>query len=93
MLTESQRRVRDMVRQFAQRELAPTVGERDRVPRFPGEAFQRMAELGLLGMSVPAAFDGAGVDHVSHVLAVMEIAAADGATPTAFQVHKYRGVS
>jgi alkylation response protein AidB-like acyl-CoA dehydrogenase len=52
-----------------------------------------MAELGLLGMSVPAAFDGAGVDHVSHVLAVMEIAAADGATPTAFQVHKYRGVS
>lgn len=87
MFTESQRQVRDMVRQFAQRELAPTAGERDRVPRFPREAFQRMAELGLLGMTVPAAFDGAGVDQVSYVLAVIEIAAADGATSTAFQVH------
>ncbi|WP_395711309.1 acyl-CoA dehydrogenase family protein [Reyranella sp.] len=46
-----------------------------------------MAELGLLGMTVPVAFDGAGVDHVSYVLAVIEIAAADGATSTAFQVH------
>jgi alkylation response protein AidB-like acyl-CoA dehydrogenase len=87
MLSESQRQVRDMVRQFAQRELAPTAGERDRVPRFPREAFQRMAELGLLGMTVPAAFGGAGVDAVSYALAVIEIAAADGATSTAFQVH------
>jgi alkylation response protein AidB-like acyl-CoA dehydrogenase len=87
MLTESQRQVRDMVRQFAQRELAPTAGERDRVPRFPREAFRRMAELGLLGMTVPVAFDGAGVDQASYALAVMEIAAADGATSTAFQVH------
>lgn len=87
MLTESQRQVRDMVRQFAQRELAPGAGERDRIPRFPREAFQRMAGLGLLGMTVPAAFDGAGVDNVSYALAVIEIAAADGATSTAFQVH------
>ena len=86
MLTEAQRQVRDMVRQFAQRELSPTAAERDRIPRFPREAFQRMAELGLLGMTVPAAFGGAGVDHVSYALAVIEIAAADGATSTAFQV-------
>ena len=87
MLTEAQCQIRDMVRQFAERELAPTAAERDRSRRFPREAFVRMAELGLMGMTVPAEFDGAGTDHVSYVLAVMEIAAACGATSTAFQVH------
>ena len=46
-----------------------------------------MGELGLLGMTVPAEFDGAGTDYVSYALAIMEIAAADGASSTAFQVH------
>jgi alkylation response protein AidB-like acyl-CoA dehydrogenase len=87
MLSEAQRQVRDMARQFAQRELAPTAAERDRVPRFPREAFARMGKLGMLGMTVPAEFGGAGTDHVSYALAVMEIAAADGATSTSFQVH------
>ena len=56
-------------------------------PRFPREAFAGMGELGLLGMTVPAEFDGAGADHVSYALAIMEIAAADGASSTTFQVH------
>src|SRR5882762_12016585 len=87
MLSEAQRQVRDMVRQFAERELAPTAAERDRLPRFPREAFARMGELGLLGMTVPAEFGGAGTDYVSYALAIMEIAAADGAASTSFQVH------
>jgi alkylation response protein AidB-like acyl-CoA dehydrogenase len=87
MLTESQIQVRDMVRQFARRELAPTAAERDRNPRFPREAFTRMAELGLMGMTIPTEYGGSGTDYVSYVLAVMEIAAACGATSTAFQVH------
>lgn len=87
MLTESQRHVRDMARQFAQRELAPTAAERDRVARFPREAFDKMATLGMLGMTVPTEYDGAGTDYVSYALAIMEIAAADGASSTSFQVH------
>lgn len=87
MLTESQRHIRDMARQFAQRELAPSVAERDRVPRFPREAFDRMGQLGMLGMTVPAEFGGAGTDYVSYALTIMEIAAADGASSTSFQVH------
>jgi alkylation response protein AidB-like acyl-CoA dehydrogenase len=87
MLTEAQVQVRDTVRQFAQRELAPTAAERDCTPRFPREAFACMAELGLMGMTVPAENGGAGSDYVSYVLATMEIAAACGATSTAFQVH------
>ncbi len=87
MLTEPQAQIRDMVRQFARRELAPTAAERDRNPHFPREAFARMAELGLMGMTVPAEHGGSGTDYVSYVLAIMEIAAACGATSTAFQVH------
>jgi len=69
-----------MVRQFAQRELAPTAGERDRIPRFPREAFQRMAELGPLGLTVPAPSDSAGVDHTSNIqrLVIARALAGDG---------------
>ena len=87
VLTEGQRQIRDLVRNFAQRELAPTAALRDREPRFPREAFVKMAELGLMGMVVPQEHGGSGTDYVSYALAVMEIAAADGATSTAFQVH------
>jgi butyryl-CoA dehydrogenase len=87
MLSEGQRQIRDMARQFAERELAPTAAERDRVPAFPREAFDKMGGLGMLGMTVPAGLGGAGCDYVSYALAIMEIAAADGATSTAFQVH------
>jgi butyryl-CoA dehydrogenase len=87
MLNEAQLQVRKMVREFAQNELAPGAAERDRTPRFPRELFDKMAELGLLGMVVPEQYGGAGFDYVSYALAVMEIAAADGASSTAFQVH------
>jgi alkylation response protein AidB-like acyl-CoA dehydrogenase len=87
MLTEGQRQIRDMARVFAQRELAPTAAERDRMGRFPRDAFTRMGELGMMGMTVPAEHGGAGTDYVSYVLAVIEIAAACGASSTAFQVH------
>lgn len=87
MLNDGQRQIREMARQFAARELAPTAADRDRNPRFPREAFARMAELGMLGMTVPAEFGGAGTDYVSYALTIMEIAAADGAASTAFQVH------
>jgi alkylation response protein AidB-like acyl-CoA dehydrogenase len=87
MLSEAQRQVRDTARQFARRELASTVAERDRAPRFPREAFATMGELGMLGMTVPIEFGGAGTDCVSYALAIMEIAAADGASSTSFQVH------
>jgi alkylation response protein AidB-like acyl-CoA dehydrogenase len=76
MLTEGQKQVRDMARQFAIRELAPTAAERDREPRFPSEAFARMGELGMLGMTVPAEFGGAGTDYVSYALAMIEISGA-----------------
>src|SRR5712675_1991367 len=87
MLTEAQRQIRTLAREFARKELAPGAAERDRTPRFPREAFAKMAQLGMMGMVVPEQYGGGGADYVSYALAVMEIAAADGATSTSFQVH------
>src|SRR5258708_37675357 len=87
LLNAAQIRIRDMVRQFAERELAPGAAERDRTRRFPRDALAKMAELGLMGMMVPEELGGAGADYVSYALAVMEIAAADGAISTLFHVH------
>jgi alkylation response protein AidB-like acyl-CoA dehydrogenase len=87
MLNERQRMIRDTVREFARRELAPEAARRDREASFPGDAFRTMSELGSLGMMVPEEYGGSGADCVSYYFALMEIAAADGAIPTALQVH------
>jgi butyryl-CoA dehydrogenase len=87
MLTEGQLLICKSVREFAQRELAPTAADRDREARFPREAIGKMARLGLLGMLVPEELGGAPVDYVSYALAIMEIAAADGAVSTIVSVH------
>lgn len=52
-LTESQRLVRDLVREFAEREVRPRAAEIDRTDEFPGDLYKRMAELEILGMTLP----------------------------------------
>ena len=86
-LSEQQRLTRDTARRFAQEQLAPHAAERDRSGKVPAELLQRMAQLGLMGMLVPAEFDGAGLDYTAYVLALMEIAAGDGGCSTALSVH------
>jgi butyryl-CoA dehydrogenase len=87
MLNERQRLIRQMVRNFAQRELAPAAALRDRDAVYPRDVIKKMAELKLLGMMVPEQYDGAGIDCVSYYFALIEVAAADGAISTALQVH------
>src|SRR5438105_11890281 len=72
-LTEEQKLLRDTCRDFAARELAPNAKRWDREHRFPAEAVEKMAELGLLGIAVPAEWGGAGMDNVSYALAIEEI--------------------
>jgi butyryl-CoA dehydrogenase len=74
-LTDEQTMLRDMCRQFAREELLPKAGELDERAEFPREQVARMAELGLMGVTVPADYDGAGMDTVSYALAVEEISA------------------
>lgn len=86
ILSEQHELVRDTMRAFAQERLAPFAAEWDRNHTFPREALTELAELGALGMVVPDEWGGAGMDYLSLVLALEEIAAGDGATSTIVSV-------
>jgi butyryl-CoA dehydrogenase len=87
MLTEAQRMVRDMARQFARERLGPGAAERDRTAQPPLALLREMGGLGLMGMCVPEAWGGSGADFTSYVLAIEEVAAADGAVSTIMSVN------
>lgn len=87
MLTDDQRMIRDAARDFARDRLAPGAAGRDREGRIEPEVLAELGELGFLGMTVPPEFDGAGADYVSYALALMEVAAGDGAVSTVMSVH------
>lgn len=82
MLTEIQAAIRDTVRDFAQDTIRPRSAHFESEGGFPPRLFEEMAGLGLWGMTAPEAFGGAEADAVSYALALMEIAAADGALST-----------
>ncbi len=82
MLTEIQAAIRDTVRAFAQEAIRPHSARFESEGGYPPALFQDMAGLGLWGMTAPEAFGGAEADAVSYALALMEIAAADGALST-----------
>jgi acyl-CoA dehydrogenase len=86
-LTEEERQVRDTVRDFAQRELAPTVALRDEEERYDRSLFRGMAELGLAGLPYPEQYGGAGMSTFAWVLACEEIAAADMGMAVSLSVH------
>ena len=73
-LSEDQARIRDTVREFAEKEIAPGVAERERDEVFPREIVARLGEMGILGMMVPEQHGGAGLDALSYILAVEELA-------------------
>lgn len=85
-LNEEQRLVRRMVREFCGRALAPRAAEID-AGRFPAEVIREMGALGLMGLTVPAAYGGGGADPVSMALATEEISAACPSTSAVFAAH------
>lgn len=86
ILTETQTAVRDTVRAFAGAEIAPRSTEFEAAGAYPPDLFTALGELGLMGMTAPATYGGAELDYVSYVLALMEIAAADGALSTILSI-------
>ncbi|HQR28818.1 MAG TPA: acyl-CoA dehydrogenase [Anaeromyxobacteraceae bacterium] len=72
-LTEEQRQVRDLCRQFADSELRPNARKWDHEHSFPADAVKKLAEMGLLGVAIPAELGGAGMDNVSYAVAMEEI--------------------
>jgi alkylation response protein AidB-like acyl-CoA dehydrogenase len=86
ILTSEQEMIRDAMRSFAQDRLVPFASEWDRNHTFPKQAIQELGELGAMGMVVPEEWGGAGMDYMSLVLSLEEIAAGDGATSTIVSV-------
>jgi len=86
ILNQEQEMIRDAIRAYAQEQIAPHAAAWDRDHTFPKAALAGLAELGVMGMVVPEQWNGAGLDYVSLVLAIEEIAAADGATSTIVSV-------
>jgi alkylation response protein AidB-like acyl-CoA dehydrogenase len=91
LLSEEQRLVRDTARAFAAEHLAPHAAEWERDGIFPRAAFAEMGRLGLMGVTVPTEWGGAGADTVSLALALEEIAAGDGAVATVMSGHNSVG--
>lgn len=87
-LSDTQRLVRDTVRAFAEKEVAPQAAAIDREDVFPRALYRRMADLGLLGMTLPPAYGGAGADTVSWAIAEEELARASAALADAQLVAK-----
>jgi len=86
LLSPEQLQIRDTLREFARDELAPNAAAWDRDHTFPRDALRALGALGVLGIVVPDAWGGAGLDYVSLAVALEEIAAGDGATSTIVSV-------
>ncbi len=87
ILSDEQTMIRDTARQFARERLAPNAAEWDRTATVPTDAIAEMGALGLMGMTVPEEWGGAGTDTVSYVLALAEIAGGDGGVSTIMSVN------
>src|SRR5918994_1759441 len=90
-LTDEQQLVRATVRKFAQERVAPVAEELDREARLPYELVGELAELGLIGMTIPAEYGGGGSDTVSYAIAVEELTRVDSSVAITVAAHHSLG--
>ncbi len=86
-LSDEHRLIQGMVREFAAREILPRAAALDRAGEFPAEIIRSAAALGLMGMMVPEAYGGAGLDAVAYVIAQEELARASAGVQTIVTVN------
>jgi alkylation response protein AidB-like acyl-CoA dehydrogenase len=90
-LTSEQQLVRDTVREFAESRIAPLAAELDREHRFPYDLVAALAELGLMGMTIPEEYGGAGADTISYAIAVEELTRIDSSVAITVAAHHSLG--
>jgi alkylation response protein AidB-like acyl-CoA dehydrogenase len=86
-LTQDQREIQALTRDFAQAEIDPHASQWDREHHFPRELFGKLAELGLMGACVPEEYGGAGADFLSYILVLEELSRADAGVGVTVAVH------
>jgi len=91
-LTEEQKVFQKTVREFCEKELKPIAAKIDKEEYFPGDVYRKMGKLGLLGMTVPKKYGGAGIDRISYMIALEEISRVCGSTGLTVEAHNSLGV-
>src|SRR6478735_7292688 len=90
-LTDEQKNIQRLARDFAQQEVKPVAEELDRTKSFPYEIIGKLAELGLMGMPFPEQYGGAGADNMSYALAVEELGRIDSSVAITVAAHTSLG--
>jgi len=85
--TEDQLLIQQTAKEFAEKEILPSAIERDKKAEFPAEIIKKLAELGFMGMMVSPEYDGAGLDTISYVLAMIEISKVDASVGVIMSVN------
>jgi short-chain 2-methylacyl-CoA dehydrogenase len=91
-LSEEQKMIRDTVRDFAEREIRPVAKELDEKAEFSHDLTRKMGELGLFGMYLPEKYGGQGLDYLSYIIAVEEIARVDSSQAATLAAHNSLGI-
>lgn len=86
-LNDQQKMIQKMVREFAEKEVAPIAAELDEKAEYPTKTLQKMAKLGLLGIIIPTEYGGAGLDTISYALVIEEISRKCASTGVVSSVH------
>lgn len=91
-LTEEQELIRETVRDFAEREIKPLAQELDEKAEFSYELTKKIGEMGLFGMNIPEQYGGQGLDTLSYIIAVEELARVDGSQAATLAAHNSLGI-
>src|SRR5574342_232090 len=86
-LTSEQEMIRKMIREFADEEIAPGAYERDKTKEFPMKPFQKLADMGIMGLPFPEEYGGGGADTISFAIVVEELSRACGSTGITYSAH------
>ena len=92
-ITEEQQMIREMARKFAETEVKPIAAEIDEKGEYPVELFDKMAEVGFLGLTCPVEYGGAGVDALCYAIVVEELSRVDASTGLGIAAHNSLAVS
>lgn len=91
-LSEEHKMIRQTVREFAEREIKPIAQELDERAEFSYDLTKRMGELGLFGIYLPEKYGGQGMDYLSYIIAVEEVARIDGSQAATLAAHNSLGI-
>jgi len=90
-LTEEQKLFKKTIREFCEKEIKPLTSKIDQEEYFPYDVYKKMGQMGLMGMTIPQEYGGAGIDRVSYMIALEEVSRVCGSTGLTVEAHNTLG--